>query len=280
MTVGLAQEKVSSTEEPCEAVCMVCLYSLLSALSTYTVIPMPQLEWSEYHTRLAICFFPVAGVICGGGLIAWTVLCQGLNCSPFCAAVVGVCVPLLITGGIHMDGYMDTVDALASHQSTARRLEIMKDPNCGAFAVIYCGIALLVETGLYYELYVAGWLASVCPMFVLSRSLGAWSAVTMPSARSNGMLGTFTRYINRSSAAAAMAIIALLSCAGMILLAPVVGCGAVVGGIISFLVYRRTAMRLFGGITGDTTGFFIQICELSCLLGGWIGLLVFNLKTT
>lgn len=72
--------------------------------------------------------------------------------SMFLFASIAVCIPLLVTGGIHMDGYMDTVDALSSHQSVEKKLEILKDPNAGAFAVIYCGIYLLLSLGLFYQL--------------------------------------------------------------------------------------------------------------------------------
>ena len=68
-------------------------------------------------------------------------------------AAAAACLPLLITGGIHMDGFMDTVDALASHQSRERKLEILKDSACGAFAVLYCGVYLLLSFALYYEGY-------------------------------------------------------------------------------------------------------------------------------
>lgn len=53
-------------------------------------------------------------------------------------------LPAAVTGGIHLDGYCDTVDALASHGTPARRQEILKDPHIGAFGVIrLCGYFLL-----------------------------------------------------------------------------------------------------------------------------------------
>ena len=88
-------------------------------------------------------------------------------------AAAAACLPLLITGGIHMDGFMDTVDALASHQSRERKLEILKDSACGAFAVLYCGVYLLLSFALYYEGYAAGWIYAFAPAFVLSRCLSA-----------------------------------------------------------------------------------------------------------
>ena len=41
--------------------------------------------------------------------------------------------------------------------------------------------------------------------------------------------------------------------------------------VLSALVYRRFAMAQFGGVTGDTSGFFLQLCELCGLVGAWVG---------
>ena len=114
---------------------MELLETLLVAMSTYSSLPMPQFEWNEKNMRYAICFFPAVGAVCGGALLLWNWFCFRLNVNPVLFASVAVCLPLLITGGIHMDGYMDTVDALASHQSRERKLEILKDSTCGAFPV-------------------------------------------------------------------------------------------------------------------------------------------------
>ena len=58
-------------------------------------------------------------------------------------------LPLLVTGGIHLDGFLDVADARSSHQSRARKLEILKDSHVGAFAVIAMGCYLLLYTALW-----------------------------------------------------------------------------------------------------------------------------------
>lgn len=143
--------------------------SLWIALSTYSVIPVPQHRWGEQASRCAICFFPVVGLFCGAAQGLWLLFCETFSAGELLYAAVAAVVPLLITGGIHMDGYMDTVDALASWQPRERRLEIMKDSHCGSFAVLYCGGYLLVSAGLFAELYSPQnwccrfWVAMCCP---------------------------------------------------------------------------------------------------------------------
>ena len=51
---------------------------------------------------------------------------------------MAVLIPVLVTGGIHLDGLLDTADALSSWQTRERRLEILKDSHAGAFAIIVC----------------------------------------------------------------------------------------------------------------------------------------------
>ena len=250
---------------------MFLIESLLVAMSTYSAIPVPQFEWNDRNMKYAICFFPAVGIFCGAALWGWFALAKLLGISSFFFAMVATCLPLLITGGIHMDGYMDTVDALASHQSRERKLEILKDPNCGAFAVIYCGVYLLAYAGLSHELFTANCVLVICPTFVLSRALSALCAVNMPNARKAGMLCAYTKNTEKHTATTALILVLITSGAATVLLSPIVGSITVFFAIVSTLFYRRLALNQFGGVTGDTSGFLLQVCELACLVGAWIG---------
>ena len=250
---------------------MIYIESLLVALSTYSRVPVPQFEWNERNMKYAICFFPVVGIICGAVLYAWYSLCVWLGLSAFLFAAVAACIPLLVTGGIHMDGYMDTMDALSSHQSRERMLQIMKDPNCGAFSVIYCAVYLLAQTGFLYELYGANQIMLLCPAFALSRALSAFGAVSLPNARKSGMLHAFTKDAEKRITKFWLIIWLLSSAAVMLLLSFSNAVPALILAGSAMLFYVRMAMRKFGGATGDTTGFCLQICELALLVGACAG---------
>ncbi len=244
---------------------------LLVALSTYSAIPVPQFEWNEKNMKYAICFFPAVGILCGTVLWLWYVFCQWFSVSAILFGVVAVCLPLLLTGGIHMDGFMDTVDALASHQSRERKLEILKDSHIGAFAPIYLCIYLLMNFGLFHEIYLQGNVILMIPVYILSRSMSTLCAVNLPNARKSGMLCAYTKDTDRKKATAAMAILIVLCWATLLATALLPGSMAVAASILSVLFYRNMAMKQFGGVTGDTSGFFLQICELSCMAGIWLG---------
>ncbi len=247
------------------------IQSFWVALSTYSVIPVPQFTWDRNNMRYALCFLPFVGIFCGGALLFWTWLCLALDISGILFAAVAACLPLFITGGIHMDGFMDTVDALCSHQPRERKLEILKDPHCGAFSILYCGAYLLLQFALLFALYEAGHITVCCPIFILSRSLSALCALSMPNARGDGMLSAFTKDAKQTAAMSALAAVSLLAGGAMLLLSPLPGMGGILLGLGTLAYYRRMADKQFGGATGDTAGFFLQLCELSMLAGIWIG---------
>lgn len=242
------------------------LNSLVIAFSTYSKLPMPQVEWDEKNMKYAICFFPLVGTVVGALLLAWVWLCGALELGPLLRGAGCAVLPLLVTGGIHMDGFCDTADALASHQSRERKLEILKDSHTGAFAVIFCGAYLLLSLGALTQ--PEGWRAweIVALGFVLSRALSGLALANLKGARPSGMLQAFADASHRGAVTVAMAAYIVLAAAGMLLLSPIAGGAALLCAALCLLYYRRMAYRQFGGITGDLAGFFLQLCELGTAL--------------
>ena len=106
------------------------------ASATHPKLPMPRADWSKENMKYTFCFFPFIGLVIGALSLAvgWAGSRFGFQAA-FVAAVL-VLVPVWVTGGIHVDGLLDTSDALSSWQEKERRLEILKDSHAGAFAVI------------------------------------------------------------------------------------------------------------------------------------------------
>lgn len=256
---------------------MSLLKSLRLAFAMYSRLSVPSAEWEGPHTKYTLCFFPVVGSWIGVCEFAWLALSYLLNVHTFFAAVIGLTIPLLLTGGIHLDGFCDTCDALASHQSRQRKLEILKDSNVGAFAVIGLGIYLLLALGAYVsffddlagEVYTSSPLLSalaVCLLFPLSRSLSGLLAVTQPNARQGGLLFHFTDGAELLRVRLALAIQAAAYAVLMLICAPYVGILLLSGCFIAVMWYISMSRREFGGVTGDLAGWFLQICELLPLI--------------
>ena len=157
------------------------------------------------------------------------------------------------------------MDALASHAGRERRLEILKDPHAGAFAVMGCALYLLVTFGLWTEYAFAPRTAGVLALgFLLSRSLSGLSVLAFPRARREGLAVAFAD----SSDAAVQAVLLLwvFACAfGMLRLDLAAGGACLAAAVAVFLYYKWSVCRSFGGVTGDLAGYFLQLCELGML---------------
>ena len=248
---------------------MRLIRSFIIAFSTYSKIPMPHVDWSEENKRYSMCFFPMIGAAVGLALAAWLWICKLLDIGAFLQGSIAAILPLIITGGIHMDGFMDTMDAMASWQTRERRLQILKDSHTGAFAVIGCAGYLLVSAGLYSELN------SILPMlcvFVISRSLSAFALNHLPKANPGGMLSGFADAAKKRAVDIACGIYLLICAVALVILCKWVGLATIAAAGICLLYYRHFAMKHFGGVTGDLAGWFVQVMELACLavlvLGG------------
>lgn len=240
---------------------MHVLKGLVIAFASYTRIPMPQVDWSAENRRWSMCFFPLIGVVVGGLIWLWLALCDGLHIGPFLRGVIGAVLPLLVTGGIHMDGFMDVTDAMSSWQTKEKRLEILKDAHVGAFAVIACGAYLLLMAGLLSECTAAQGLG-LTAAFVLSRSMSAYAMVALPQAKKQGMLADNARNADHHRvrlaswgwfAAAAVAAVCGLGWYGLALPA---------GALACLGWYAHRAKKYFGGISGDQAGWYVQVTEL------------------
>jgi adenosylcobinamide-GDP ribazoletransferase len=253
---------------------LLLIKSFCIALTAYSVIPVPRFDWTEDNMRFSICFLPVIGVAIGILLFAWGLLCSWLNVGVGLFAAVAILIPLLLTGGIHMDGYCDVIDALSSHQDREKMLAILKDPHVGAFAIIYCGVYFIATFGVLTEIGYGSSLILICIGFVLSRAITSLLTILLHKARGDGFLVSFSADAHKIAVIASMLLVVLLAAAALILVNPIVGATALLAMAIFFLWYRFMTYRKFGGVTGDTSGFSIQMSELFLAVGALIGIWV------
>lgn len=235
------------------------LSSFLLATSMYSRLPVPRTEWSERAMAYVFCFFPWLGLVIGAAELVWFRLAAALGTGTQLFAAVAVVLPVWITGGIHLDGFCDTCDALGSHQSRERKLEILKDTHTGAFALIGLGCWLLLSAALWAEVTPVTALALIP---ALSRVLSGLCAVTMKNARGTGLLASFSQASELRVNRVVLALWLAAVCAGLVLLR---GWPVLVGAALALGYYQLVSRREFGGITGDLAGWFVELCELVCL---------------
>lgn len=238
---------------------------LCVAFSIYSKIPMPRFTWGTKDMQYHLIYFPWVGAVIGGLSFLWNRICAACAFPEAARILILSAIPLLVTGGFHLDGYMDTMDALHSLQGREKKLEIMDDPHVGAFAVQ--GVIL------YYLLYLGGLflvqrqvMRSVAAEFFLSRTLSALGVVTIPAAKKDGMLQTFQSTAQKRAVKTALYTELSLCLLWMIGAAPVTGSCMAAAAFLTFWYYRRMSLGQFGGITGDLAGYFVTLSELVMVL--------------
>ena len=182
-------------------------------------------------------------------------LLQQIGAGSMLRAAVLTAVPVLVTGGIHLDGYLDTMDALSSWREKQRRLEILKDPHAGAFAIIMGCLYFVLYAGAAGELV---W--KIFPAyafgFAVSRSFSGLSIAFFPNANPKGTAAAFGMSAEKKRTAAVLSASFCVWAALDVL---------VVSALV-FCYYKWKSSKYFGGITGDLAGYFLSLCELAQLL--------------
>lgn len=245
---------------------MHILKSFLIAFSLYSRIPIPQYAWKEEDMKYVFCFFPWVGAVIGVCLSLWLSLCARLQIGGLCRTMVGAAIPLLLTGGFHVDGFMDTMDAIHSYQPKERKLEILKDSHIGAFAVILFSVYGLLFLGALSEIESGTLQRIICSGFFLSRCLCGISAVSFPCAKRDGTLFLFADRASKNIVKGSLYLQSAL-CIGVMLSWNLLAGTLVAGCAVASLVrYFYRSKKEFGGVTGDTAGCFILFCEGSMIV--------------
>lgn len=242
---------------------MRVMRTIAVAFSMFSAIPMPHFEWDEESLRYPLVAFPMVGLVVGALMWGWTALGATLGLSTHVYALVMCALPPIVTGGIHLDGFCDTWDALSSHLGPTEMRRILKDPHIGAFGVMHLVLLLLATYVLWLDVPPAQAQALLLGP-VLSRSLAGLSVASFPLAEGAGLARSFAEGSNRRGVRVGCACVGTAAAAGL------VACGEwamVMAALAAFAWYGLGVVRRFGGLSGDLSGWFVQTCELWMLVG-------------
>jgi adenosylcobinamide-GDP ribazoletransferase len=223
---------------------------LLVALQFLTRLPVP---FARPRDDLGLVWFPAVGLLLGGILAGADALLRFLAVAPLLESSLLVVLLLVLTGGLHADGLIDTCDAVFVHATPERRLEIMRDPRAGSFGVLGAIAVLLLKVAS-----VQGLPDVVrAQQLVLAPLLGRWAIVlaasAFPYARTNGLGGPLKTAATPRALLLA-SVVPFVVCIG---LGPAgLGLLALAGSLAGLLGWWLC--RLLRGLTGDCYG---AICE-------------------
>lgn len=247
--------------------------SILIAFAMFSRFPVPQQEWTPKNMRYAMAAFPLVGLAVGLAAAAWLHLADALAIGPFLRGTGFALVPFLFTGGIHLDGFCDTVDALASHGDVEKKRRILKDPHVGPFAAFTASAYLLAFAALASEADASGGgAAGLGALFVLSRSVSGLGVVAGPIQEGSSLGKIFHDNAAKKTSALVLLGFFLAAAATLCRFGGLPGALAVAGCLATAAATRWKAMREFGGLSGDIFGWFLQLAEIAGLfflvLGG------------
>lgn len=222
--------------------------SFLCMLGLFTTIKVPDNVWTKKAYEKGVAFIPLVGVIISFILYLFMYILK----SNVISGVLLFLVYVLITGGIHIDGFCDSVDGFFSRRDKKRTLEIMKDSNIGTFGVLGLIIYILVFIFIYPELRTIIVFAPI-----ISRTFLILLCSISDYAREEGMGKDI---INNSKISYFVFYLILLVLFLFFILKE-----AIISLIVIFvyaLILSKYSKKKIGGITGDVMGFFIETSQL------------------
>lgn len=225
--------------------------------SMFCAIPCFWRVWDEEARDKMLLFLPVVGQEIGAiwALLAW--LCRYLALpAPVYGVVLGA-YPFLVTGFIHLDGFMDVTDAVRSCRDLARRREILKDSHVGSFAVIGVVLLALCQTALFASAKTA---ASLWTLVLLPAVSRCGSALAVTALRPMSTSQYAAQKKPKSHIIVLCAQLAVYLAAGF--LAGGRTGAALCGCLAGYALALRKAFRSLDGMNGDISGYALTLSEL------------------
>ena len=238
----------------------------VAALRFLSVLPAPGsallFEIDETEPSLAIgCeYFPLVGLLLA--LLLWLLaLLFSRLLPPLALSALLVVTLVILTGGLHLDGLMDTCDGLFGGTTRERKLEIMRDSRVGSFGVLGALCVLLLKFALLASISVQ----SLPLALLLALPVGRWSMVLVLHvflpARSTGLGAAYHHAITTRR----MLITGLVAFAIALLFGHFSGLVAWMAGTFAALLIGLYVTKNIGGLTGDSCGAIDEIVEVVIL---------------
>ncbi|EPZ43300.1 adenosylcobinamide-GDP ribazoletransferase [Alicyclobacillus acidoterrestris] len=223
----------------------------------FTILPAPVVDGpTDNELRKSAYYLPVIGLGLGAifGLCRWGL---GLVMPLPAATFVALTVYTLTTGALHVDGLMDTADAIGSRKPREEALAIMKDSRVGAMGAI-AAVLLLGGKWLAVSELPESSVGIIVLTSVLSRLAMLFAMYLAPAARPGGLGAIFAKRVHLLPVVLWSAVVVLCSAIFLPIVqvvAMTVACGLVT------MVATRAFSRRFGGMTGDTYGALAELTE-------------------
>ncbi|WP_418789918.1 adenosylcobinamide-GDP ribazoletransferase [Phosphitispora sp. TUW77] len=238
--------------------------SFVFALQFLTRIHIADLEWDYKKYGQGSSFFPAVGFIIGGFLYVTAFI--GLKFfTPLIVAALLIVIGVVITGGLHLDGFMDSIDGLFCGRSLERKLEIMKDSRVGSFGVIGLVCLFLIKLCFTVELLNIGKIGWLFAVPVFARWCIVYSIRHFPYLRQSGLGNPCSDHTGKKEFLTASVITAVIL---LVVMSTEVLVFLLLIPVNHF--FAKWVNRTLGGLTGDIYGATTEIMEVMGLIGVYL----------
>ena len=232
--------------------------------SMFCAIPFPGNIWDEKARDKMLLFLPIVGLEIGTIWAALALICNWLHLPVLVKGLVLSVYPYLVTGFIHLDGYMDVTDAVKSYRSLERRREILKDSHVGAFAVIGIVLLLLAQFAFMASAKENADFRILIFVPAVSRCCSALAVTALKPMNTSQYAD---QQKPKSHIAVLLAMTAVFIAAGFLLCGR---CGfALLGCLAGYGIALCKAYKSLEGMNGDISGYALSISEL-CAVAVWV----------
>lgn len=246
---------------------MSVIKSFLICVSMYSIIPVPNVAWQEKDMKYIFYMLAFLGLFLGLAEYGIYLLAEYFQVSSILYASLATSVIVFFTGGIHLDGYADTIDAVFCHGDMKKRQQVLKDSNSGAFAIIYTITYFILMFAGFENMYKHVEMYKLIFIFTLSRIFVLYIIAYTKSATESGLLYTFSKEENKKALLTYTYILTIFS---FVILYFISGLKSslIILLILTFIsiILNRYFIKVFGGLSGDLAGFSICIYEVFLLL--------------
>jgi len=236
------------------------------AFSFLTILPLPcplQSDRAAERMGRAMAWFPLAGAVVGvlAGGVAWLVWRQW---SQAVGAWAGIGALAVLTGGLHLDGFADTLDGFGAWKGKEETLEVMRDSRIGTMGAVGLILLLGLKWSLLREVSPEFWVRTLVTVCCLSRFSMVLSAHLFPYVPGKSGLGRLVT--DRKEPAAVVVALATGFAVAAFTFGPKQAVVLTATTIAVAWLADLCICRKLGGITGDTLGAVNEITELALLL--------------
>ena len=232
------------------------LHAFAMCQSRFCSIPTPQI-WDEKAKDKMLLFLPIVGLEIGAIWAALAWLCRFLQLPALVTGLILCAYPYIVTGFIHLDGYMDVTDAVKSWRSLERRREILKDSHVGSFAVIGIVLLLIAQFALFAS-------APENANYLILIFVPAVSRCCSSLAVTELKPMSTSQYAEQQKPKSHIAVLLVMLCA--FVTAGFLLCGkygfSLVGCMVGYGLALRRAYKSLDGMNGDISGYALTIGEL------------------